>query len=47
LGWQCECSAADRHVITVDAEDGMDVCDTAAAPCQELAELSAISATAE
>ncbi|WP_437767254.1 hypothetical protein WME77_09510 [Sorangium sp. So ce764] len=47
LGWQCECSAADHHVITVDAEDALGACDTAAAPCQELAELSATSATAE
>ncbi|CAN94203.1 hypothetical protein predicted by Glimmer/Critica [Sorangium cellulosum So ce56] len=47
LGWQCECSAADRHVITVDAEDAMDACDTAAAPCQELAKQGATSATAE
>ncbi|WP_437538923.1 hypothetical protein WME79_22730 [Sorangium sp. So ce726] len=47
FGWQCECSGADRHVVTVDAEDALGACDTAAAPCQELAKLSATSATAE
>ncbi|WP_437718943.1 hypothetical protein WMF45_22575 [Sorangium sp. So ce448] len=45
LGWQCECSAADHHVITVDAEDAMDACDAAAAPCQEMAKQGASSPT--